>query len=281
MSNQANDLEGRVVLITGANTGIGRVTAETLARRGARVWLACRSEAKTRPVLDAIGAAGGDARYLPLDLGELTSVRRAAQTFLASGDALHVLLNNAGLAGQRGLTKDGFELHFGTNHLGHFLLTTLLLPRLVDSGPARVVNVSSKASFRTSGIDFEVLRRPTATYAGVREYAVSKLANVLFTKELARRVDAAKVTTYALHPGVIASDIWRRIPQPFRWLGTRSMLSTEEGARTSLYCATSPEVATQTGLYYDSCREKTPNAAADDVALAKRLWEESERWVKG
>jgi NAD(P)-dependent dehydrogenase (short-subunit alcohol dehydrogenase family) len=273
------DLAGRAMLVTGANAGIGRVTAETLARRGARVWLACRSEEKTKPVLDAIAAAGGDARFLALDLSEFSSIRRAAATLLASSDPLHVLINNAGLAGARGATKDGFELAFGTNHLGHFLLTTLLLPRLIESAPARVVTVSSTSNYRIDHIDFEAVRRPTATYTGRREYAYSKLANVLFSKELARRADPAKVTTYVLHPGVVASDIWRRVPQPFRWLATRAMITNEQGAQTSLYCATSPEVAGVTGRYYDKCREKQANPVSDDVALARRLWEESERWV--
>jgi NAD(P)-dependent dehydrogenase (short-subunit alcohol dehydrogenase family) len=277
--SDAKDLSGRVVVITGANTGIGRATAEALARRGARVWLACRSEEKTRPVLEAIRAGGGDARFLALDLADLASVRRAAEVFLASGDALTVLLNNAGLGGHQGVTKDGFEIQFGTNHLGHFLLTALLMPRLEASAPARIVNVSSRGHFRAKGIDFDAIRRPTATLTGRPEYSTSKLANVLFTKELARRLDASKITAYAVHPGVVASEAWRRIPQPFRWLVTLPMVSNEEGAETSIFCATAPEVANETGLYYDRCRAKTPNPVAEDAALARRLWEESERCV--
>ena len=142
------DLAGKVMLITGANTGIGRVTAEALAERGARVILACRSEEKTRPVVDGILAAGGDARFIPLDLADLDSVRAAATKVLATDEPLHVLINNAGLAGLRGLTKQGFELIFGTNHLGHFLLTELLLPRLRKSAPARIVNVSSGSHYQ-------------------------------------------------------------------------------------------------------------------------------------
>src|SRR5262245_37527212 len=170
MTHEDRDLAGKTFLVTGANTGIGRVTAETLARRGGKVFLACRSEDKTRPVLDAIRAAGGEAEFLALDLGSLASVRASAKAFLDRGEPLHVLINNAGLAGVRGLTKDGFELIFGTNHLGPFLFTTLLLPRLRESAPARIVNVSSKAHYEAKGIDWDVLRKPTATITGLREY---------------------------------------------------------------------------------------------------------------
>lgn len=153
MTEQGSDLAGKVVLVTGANTGIGRVSAETLARRGAKVFLACRSEEKTRPVIEGIRASGGAAEFLSLDLADLASVRRAARHF-ATGEALHVLLNNAGLAGLQGLTRDGFEVAFGTNHLGHFLLTMLLLPRLRETAPARIVNVASTAHYQAKGLDF-------------------------------------------------------------------------------------------------------------------------------
>jgi NAD(P)-dependent dehydrogenase (short-subunit alcohol dehydrogenase family) len=274
------DLSGKTIIVTGANTGIGRVTATELASRGAHVILACRSEDKTRPVLDEIAARGGSAEFLALDLGDLGSVRRAAQTFLDSKRPLHVLINNAGLAGKRAVTKDGFELAFGTNHLGPFLFTTLLLPRLRETGtagePARIVNVASKAHFDAKGIDFDAVRKKTRTITGVPEYEVSKLANVLFTKELARGKAGPNVHSYAVHPGVIASDAWRQIPWPIRPLMTRKMLTVEEGAKTTLYCATSPEVRDQDGLYYDTCREKQPSALALDETLAEKLWRESE-----
>jgi retinol dehydrogenase-12 len=282
MASTDRDLIDRTFLVTGANTGIGRVTAETLARRGAKVFLACRTEEKARPVLDGIRAAGGAAEILLLDLGSLASVRAAAAAFLARGEPLHVLVNNAGLAGSRGTTKDGFELVFGTNHLGPFLFTTLLLPRLRESaaeGGARIVNVSSIAHRDATGIDWDALQKPTRTITSVHEYQVSKLCNVLFTRELARGKAGKGVHSYALHPGVIASDIWRRIPWPIRPLMLRKMKSVVEGAATSLYCATSPEVHGHDGRYYDECREKTPSHLADDVALAKTLWEKSEAWT--
>jgi NAD(P)-dependent dehydrogenase (short-subunit alcohol dehydrogenase family) len=278
MPTEPRDLTGKTYLVTGANTGIGRVTAETLARRGGKVFLACRSVDKARPIVEAIRAAGGAAELLALDLGSLASVRAAAQAFLDRDEPLHGLINNAGVV-TRGLTADGFELVFGTNHLGPFLLTTMLLPRLRASAPARIVNVSSKAHFEARGIDWEALRRPTRTITALREYEVSKLCNVLFTKELARGKAGPGVHSYALHPGVIASDIWRRVPWPVRPLLLRRMLTVEQGAQTSLHCATAAEVATHDGRYYDDSKEKAPNPLAEDEGLARELWARSEAWV--
>jgi len=275
------DLDDRTILITGANTGIGRAAAEALARRGARLVLACRSEAKTQPVIDAITRDTGNqaVEFLPLDLGDLASVRAGAERWLAGGAPLHVLINNAGVAGQRGMTKDGFELAFGINHLGHFLFTQLLLDRIRSSAPARIVNVASAAHPRAPGIDFVALRQPTS-FTGLPEYAVSKLCNVLFTQELARRLDTTGVTTYAVHPGVIASDIWRRLPAPLRGIYTwlAGMQSTEEGARPLLYCATASELAHDTGRYYHQCKERPPSRVATPE-LARELWDRSVAWT--
>ncbi len=273
------DLDGKNAIVTGANTGIGRITAVTLARAGARVWLACRSRDKAQPVIDEIKGAGGRAEFLALDLADLASVREAAKAFLATGEPLHLLVNNAGLAGQRGKTKDGFELTFGVNHLGPFLFTMLLVERLRASAPARIVNVASVAHYKAERIDWDKLREPTRAVTGLPEYQVSKLANVLFTRELARRLEGSGVTTYALHPGVIASDIWRRIPWPFRNVMHAFMKSPEEGAQTSLYCATAPELAAETGRYYDDRKERKPSKLAQDDALATELWRRSEEWA--
>jgi NAD(P)-dependent dehydrogenase (short-subunit alcohol dehydrogenase family) len=281
MSTQ--DLAGKRYVITGANTGIGKETARVLAARGARITLACRSEAKTQPVLDELRKATGNdgLDFIALDLGDLASVRACADELIKRGGALDVLINNAGLAGPRGLTKDGFELAFGTNHLGHFLLTTRLLPLIEATPHARIVNVASASHYQAKRIDWDALRKPTRSVTGMAEYAVSKLANVLFTKELARRLPAEKVTTYALHPGVIASDIWgRRVPRPFAWLMTRFMKSTEEGALTSIHCAASPALAAETGRYYTDSKEKRPSRLADDADLAAELMKRSAEWVK-
>ena len=272
----------RVALVTGANTGIGRVTARELARRGLHVFLACRSKESTQPVLDEIREAqpGPSAEWLPLELGDFDSVRACAKSFLDRGLPLHLLVNNAGLAGARGLTKSGFELAFGVNHMGHFLLTALLLDRLKASAPARIVTVASRAHRRAAAIDWEAVRRPTATRTAIREYAVSKLANILFSVELAKRHAGSGVTTYALHPGVIASDIWRKVPAPLRALLRLGMISTEEGARTTLHCALAPELAAESGLYYSNSRRETPTATARDESLAKELWARSEAWIR-
>ena len=275
------DLSGRTFLVTGGNTGIGLATARALAQRGARVHLACRSEQKGRAAAAAIAAAAGtdQVRFLYLDLADLGSVRASAQAFLALGEPLHVLINNAGVAGRRALTKDGFELMFGVNHLGHFAFTVALLDCLTSSR-ARIVNVASDAHYAARGVNFDQLRRPARGITGMPEYAVSKLCNVLFTQELARRLAGSGVTSYSLHPGVVASDIWRRVPWPVRPLVTRRMISVDRGAQTSLYCATSPELAEVSGRYYDNCAERQPSPVAT-AELAGQLWQRSEEWTAG
>jgi NAD(P)-dependent dehydrogenase (short-subunit alcohol dehydrogenase family) len=280
MSAASGELAGRTFMVTGGNTGIGRATAAGLARRGGRVYLACRSQEKGRgAVADIVAATGNDAvAFVPLDLADLASVRRCAEQFLALEEPLHVLINNGGVAGQRGVTRDGFELAFGVNHVGHFALTTALLDRLAASAPARVVTVASDAHYQAAGINFEAVRRPTASITGMREYAVSKLCNVLFSAELARRVQGRGITTYALHPGVVASDIWRRVPWPVRPLIKLRMISPADGATTSLYCATCDSVAADSGRFYDNSREREPSKAATPD-LARALWEHTQAWV--
>jgi NAD(P)-dependent dehydrogenase (short-subunit alcohol dehydrogenase family) len=271
-------LTGKTAVVTGANTGIGRVTAQELARMGARVVLACRSEDKTRPVVDAITAAGGQAEFLALDLADLTKVRAAAKTLLERHSTIDILVNNAGLAGAHGTTADGFELTFGTNHLGSYLFTRLLQPALERAPAARVVNVASTGHYRAPGIDWEAVRRPTRTATAFPEYCVSKLANVLFTRELVHHVPAT-VHTYSLHPGAVASDVWREVPWGLRHVMKLFMRSNEDGAKTSLHCATSEAAGAETGLYYDKCRVKKPSRLALDDGLARELWERSAGWV--
>jgi retinol dehydrogenase 12 len=272
------DLAGRTFLVTGANAGIGYATAEELARCGGRVYLGARSQAKGEQAIAAIRAATGsnEVQLLNLDLSDLASVQRAAQWVLDRGEPLHVLINNAGVGGGRGRTADGFEIHFGVNHLGHFALTQALLPLLTASAPARIVNVASDSHYQAKGINFDGLRSRTKGITGLPEYAVSKLCNVLHAAELGRRLAGTDVTAYSLHPGVVASQIWRRVPWPVRQIVTRRMLTIEQGARTSLYCATSPEVAGETGLYYDKCKRTEPSRLATRE-LAARLWEYSEQ----
>ena len=274
------DQVGRTFLVTGSTGGIGMVTARELAARGATVFITARSPAKGRAALDQLhGATGSDRlQLLSLELGDLGSVRACANAFLHSGEPLHGLINNAGLAGRRGITASGFELAFGTNHVGTFLLTELLTPRLRDSAPARIVNVASEGHYRAKGIDFDAVRRKTRTRTGFPEYCVSKLANVVHAAELGRRLEGTGVTSYSLHPGAVATDVWRSIPWPIRPLIKRRMLSPEDGARTTLYCATSPDVADQTGDYYDSCERTAPSQFVT-LELAAELWRRSAEWV--
>lgn len=281
--NAAQPLVHRVALITGANVGIGRVTALELARAGVQVVIAGRSLPRTQAVLDAIGAIEGalPAHFLPLDLASLDSVRACAAAFAKLGLPLHILVNNAGVAGARGLTQDGFEVAFGVNHLGHFLLTQLLLPHLQAAAPARIVTVASRAHKRAPGIDWAALHQPTRSLTGVREYAVSKLANVLFSAELARQLQGSGVSTYALHPGVVDTEIWRALPAWARpLLRLRGLLSAEEGARTTLHCAmTAPQ--NESGLYYADSRPVQPAPLGQDADLARELWQRSQAWVAG
>ncbi len=281
-SNASNSSsKGRVALITGANTGIGLVTARELCAQGFHLFIACRSAGTGQAAIDALQKAvpGAQVELLSLDLGDFESVRRCAESFLKRHLPLHLLINNAGLAGAKGFTPSGFELAFGTNHMGHFLLTTLLLDCIKASAPARIVTVSSRVHYRATGLDWATLQKPSASGTGLPEYSVSKLANALFSAELSKRLAGTGVTTYALHPGVVASDVWRSVPAPLRWFIKRWMITVEEGALTSLHCATSPDVAAQTGLYYDKCQVKKPSALAGDAALAAELWRRSEAWI--
>ncbi|MFN0249747.1 MAG: SDR family oxidoreductase [Kofleriaceae bacterium] len=276
----AQDLVGKVFIVTGANTGIGKITAGDLASRGGHVILACRSEAKTTPVVDEIKRTtrNDKVEFMVLDLADQASVRSFAEAFLARKLPLHGLINNAGLV-TRGTTKEGFELIFGVNHLGHYLLTRLLLDHLKQTKGARVVNVSSRAHYRAKAIDWGALQKTTKTVSGFHEYTVSKLANVLFTQELAKRLEGSGVTTYAVHPGGVATDVWRRIPQPFRWLMNRFLISPEEGAKSTLRAATDPALATETGRYYtqDGSERRASRVATED--LARALWSKSAEWT--
>lgn len=265
-----SDLSGKTILVTGSNTGIGRAAAEAFAVRGAHVVLANRSEAKTQPVLDAIRAKGGSAEFVPLDLSDLAATRQAADR-LGEMPRIDVLVNNAGLAGLGGISTQGFELTFAVNHLGPFLLTERLLPKLREATAARVVFVASRSHFQArGGIDFGALRQPTRA-AGLKEYGVSKLCNVLYARELARRLAGTGVTTYSLHPGVVATDIWRDFPQPIRGLIKLFMLDDAEGARTTVHCAASQEAGSESGLYYDRCKPRRPSRKAHDDALGDEL----------
>lgn len=277
----STDLQGRTFYVTGGNSGIGRATVAALLDRGASVVVASRSAERTRPVLDALRRTypEADVSFAPLDLADLGSVRRAADAFLASSRGLDVLINNAGVAGVRGLTHDGFDITIGTNHLGPVLLTALLLPKLREASQGRVVNVSSDAHRRMRRIDWGTLGRPPARIGPLAAYGLSKLMNVLHARELARRLADTRVTTYALHPGAVASEIWRELPGPVQYVMKLFMITNEEGARTSLYCATAPELGAVSGRYYTRSQEVKPSAVGADDALARELFTRTEEAI--
>ena len=273
------DMHGKVCLVTGANSGIGRVAALGLAERGAAVVLVCRSEERGAPVLDEIErqGQGGTATLLTADLSSQRQVRAAAAAFRDCFDRLDVLINNAGVArrGTRLVSEDGLEATFAVNHLAPFLLTSLLLDRLKASAPARVITVSS-AAHRNYALDFDDLQGERR-YSGFGAYARSKLANVLFTRELSRRLEGTGVTANCLHPGVVATGIFRNQPRWVRAVFTSPLsLTPEKGADTLLWLATAPDVAEVSGGYFVRRKPRRPSRAARDPAAARRLWEASE-----
>uniref|UniRef100_A0ABM5ENR2 Dehydrogenase/reductase SDR family member 13 isoform X2 n=1 Tax=Pogona vitticeps TaxID=103695 RepID=A0ABM5ENR2_9SAUR len=280
----AASLRGKTVLLTGGNRGIGKATALDLARRGARVVLACRDPARGEAAAAELRRAsgGGQVRCMSLDLASLRSVRAFARAFLSSEPRLDVLINNAGLSAE-GASPDGLNLTFQVNHLGPFLLTLLLLERLKRCAPSRVVVVASRAH-RSGKVDVENIHKPVA---GARRtflsYCDSKLANILFVRELASRLEGTRVTCYALHPGVVNTDLFRHIPAwlkpfflPVAWLFFRDAV---DGAQTSIYCATQEGIEAFSGRYFADCQVQEPRPHARDDAAAKKLWELSERLV--
>jgi NAD(P)-dependent dehydrogenase (short-subunit alcohol dehydrogenase family) len=277
-------MQGKTVLITGGNTGIGKATATELARMGAAVTITSRDMAKGEAaVADIRRASGSDAvDVMRLDLASLAEVRRFAAEYLAGHPRLHVLINNAGLVlSDRSETVDGFETTFGVNHLGHFLLTHLLLDRLKESAPARIVVLSSDAHRGVFGLDFDDLQA-RRKYRGLQVYCRSKLANALFTLELAERLRGTGVTVNAVHPGVVRSGFaldgdTRGLYRFFVDVAGRFMLSPEQGARTSIYVATAPELEGVSGQYFANSKQRRPSRAALDRQAALRLWEVSEQ----
>jgi NAD(P)-dependent dehydrogenase (short-subunit alcohol dehydrogenase family) len=280
-------MDGKTVIITGGNSGIGKAAAVELARAGARVVITARNEQRgTAAVTEIAAASGSSAVELSLfDLADLSSVRTGAADLLERCPRIDVLLNNAGLIlTERTLSADGYEATFAINHLGPFLLTELLRQRLVDSAPSRIVNVASTAhSFARRGMVFDDLMAERS-YHQMEVYGRSKLANILFTMELARRLSGTGVTANSLHPGAVATGYARDgDTSGFLAWGVKVIapvsLTPEKGARTSVYLCSSPEVEGVTGKYFTKCREKRPSARARDEAAAARLWEVSEQLI--
>jgi NAD(P)-dependent dehydrogenase (short-subunit alcohol dehydrogenase family) len=277
-----NELTGRTCLVTGATHGIGRATAEALARLGATVLVHGRDSAAVGAVCRELARASGNAEVTGVvaDFASLASVRRLAAEMNARHARLDVLVNNAGTSvPQRRLTGDGFEWTFGVNHLAPFLLTTLLLDKLKTSAPARVVTVASMA-YRRGTLELDDLNWERRKYGTLKAYSDSKLANVLFTRELARRLTGTGVTANCLHPGVVATNIFNQLGflgRLFTVLAKPFMLTSEKGAKTSVYLASSAEVASVNGKFFDRCREVPLDPVACDEAGAQRLWERSEQ----
>lgn len=272
-------MDGKRVLITGGNSGIGIVTAAELARQGAEVVLACRDTAKTAKALEAINAqAKIPAVNLPVELANLQSIRELAASFLKRYDRLDVLINNAGLFPSKQLmTDDGFEMQFGVNHLAPFLLTNLLLDCLKASAPSRVITVSSKLH-RKGEVNFDAIRG-YEKYSSQEAYNNSKLYNVMFAVELAKRLEGSGVTSNALHPGAVATDIVRDLPWVVRKIVGFMFIAPEKGAQTSIMLASDPALADVSGQYYDQCELAQYSPLADDEALRTRLWELSAELV--
>ena len=276
------DMHGKVCVVTGANSGIGKATALGLAQLGATVVLVCRSQSRGAAALTEIKqrSGNGSVALLVADLGSQQQVRRVAAAYRQQFDRLDVLVNNAALAKRkRSVTEDGVELTFAVNHLAPFLLTSLLLDRLKASAPARVVTVSS-AAHKDATINFADLQGEQR-YAsfGFGAYSQSKLANVLFTYELARRLEGTGVTANCLHPGVVATAIFRDTPLWLRAglaLARPFILGSAQGADTVLYLATAPEVAEVSGRYFEKRKPVQSSSVSYDTEVARRLWEVSE-----
>lgn len=273
----SQEMQGKICLVTGATRGIGKETALGLARKCAKVVIVGRDEARVRATRSAIVAALGNAQvdFLVADLSSQAEVRRLAEEFKRKYSRLDVLLNNAGaIFTKREITVDGFERTWALNHLAEFLLTQLLLDTLEASAPARIVNVASAA--HTSGtIAFDNLRGDKK-YSGISAYNQSKLANILFTFALARRLAGKGVIANCLHPGVVATGFGRNTPGLIKTLvglARPFLMTPEKGAGTSIYLASSPEAANVSGKYFAKCRPIASSKLSNDVALQEKLWE--------
>ncbi|XP_046443813.1 retinol dehydrogenase 12-like [Daphnia pulex] len=280
-------LDGKIAVITGANTGIGKETARELSKRGAEVVLACRDLNKAEEAADEIAKeTGNKVTTLKLNLASLKSIRAAAEELRARHPQIHILINNAGIMTcPQWKTDDGFEMQFGVNHLGSFLWTLLLIDNIKQAAPSRIVNLSSLAHTRGK-IYFDDLML-AKNYTPVRAYCQSKLANVLFTQELARRLEGTGVSVFAVHPGAVQTELARHINESMNSCvdGTLHFVSRyvfktpEMGAQTSIYCATEESLTELSGHYFSDCAKKKPAKQANDKKAAERLWKMSEELV--
>jgi NAD(P)-dependent dehydrogenase (short-subunit alcohol dehydrogenase family) len=273
-------VQGKTVLLTGATSGIGLEAGVELARQGAHVVLVGRDEGRTRAAVEAVRTrAGAGADHLLCDFSQQSAIRELAKTYADRFDRLDVLVNNAGgVHRSRSLTQDGVEMTFAVNHLGYFLLTNLLLDLILASSPARVVSVAS-VGHRSGTLDFDDLGFERG-YSTLKAYGRSKLANVLFASELARRLDGTGVTSNSLHPGAVNTNIWPGWSKPIlRLFLQRRFISSERGAEPIVRLASDPELQDVTGRYFERHRQVDPSQLAQDPAVAARLWDVSAELV--
>jgi NAD(P)-dependent dehydrogenase (short-subunit alcohol dehydrogenase family) len=275
-------MTGKICIVTGSNTGIGKETARGLLRLGATVILACRDAQKaelTRAEL-AAEAGHGSVSVMPLDLADISSIRAFAKQFRAEHKHLNLLVNNAGVwTTTRSTTVDGFETTFGVNHVGTFLLTHELLPLLLASTPSRIVVLSSSLHYRAA-MNWDDLQCSARTFKGPAAYNQSKLANVLFTNALARRLKGKGVTVNAVHPGVVATELARAYPKLLVKLFHLFLLSPEQGAACTIHVSTAPELEGVSGLYFEKSKAKAASKAALDEAAQEKLWAATEQLLE-
>ncbi|KAJ8272749.1 hypothetical protein GJAV_G00092990 [Gymnothorax javanicus] len=270
-------LDGKTVIITGANTGIGKETAKDLAKRGARIIIACRDMAKAEAAQKEIIEHSGNQNIVnrKLDLADTNSIREFAEIINKEEQQLNILINNAGIMMcPYSKTADGFEMQFGVNHLGHFLLTHLLLDLIKKSAPARIITLSSIAH-NWGTIKLDDINSETG-YNDRKAYGQSKLANILFTRSLAKRLQGTGVTVYAVHPGAVKTELARHLNAPMQVVYTivKPLIKTPvQGAQTSIYCAVEPTLENQSGQYYSDCSQSGTSRAAQDDIMAEKLWE--------
>jgi len=287
-------LTSKVAIVTGANTGIGYITAREIAKMGATVFVACRTPSRAdeaiKKMKQEVAPTEINVEFLPLDLASLSSVENCANEFVKKNLPLHILVNNAGVMAlpKRTETEDGFETQIGVNHFGHFHLTNLLLPLLIKSAPSRVVNLSSRAHRSPGKIFWDDLNlKKEGVYVPWTAYGQSKLANILFTKELQRRIDEGghQVYTYAVHPGFVKTELTRNIDYPAFLIDTVTTMvakTVEDGSLTSIKTATDPDIVGKEflGKYWADCQVTDPIDAANNMEDAKKLWELSVQMIE-
>ncbi|XP_072317193.1 retinol dehydrogenase 13 [Eucyclogobius newberryi] len=281
-------LDGQTAVVTGANTGIGKETCRDFAQRGARVIMACRDLARGEEAAEEIRSStgNGNVQVRHLDLASLHSVRAFCSELLQTEDRVDLLVNNAGvMMCPKWLTEDGFEMQLAVNHLGHFLLTNQLLPKLKSSAPSRIITVSSIAH-KGGVVDVDDLFFSRRTYTPLESYRQSKLSNILFTRELSKRLTGSGVSCFCLHPGVIRTELGRHVQSCFPLLGALLSLpallfmkTPHEGSQTTVYCAVTPGLQAKSGAYFSDCAEKEPAPEAKEDKTALKLWNESCRLV--